>query len=277
MKMTACVRRSKWGKAHTDDQRGAPFFDHHVKACHSALPATPMTATPPIPGWYGKLPTLGDFASRRLESSFIDPWDAWLSEGIAALRTQADEQWLDHYLASPVWRFVLMPGVIGLDTAMAGVLMPSVDRVGRYFPLTLAAPLNVTPQSAAEVDELQAWLHQLDDTAADALHDDWSVDQLEAALEHRPLGLNATLAVPPGADALSSVIQGQVLHTALPLSSRHDLSALIAHSSALQWQTATQGLAFWWAESAEGQPRSLVSRGLPRGEGFATLLGNAAA
>jgi type VI secretion system protein ImpM len=236
-----------------------------------------MTATPPIPGWYGKLPTLGDFASRRLEASFIAPWDAWLSEGIAALRTQAGEHWLDAYLASPVWRFVLMPGVIGLDTAMAGVLMPSVDRVGRYFPLTLATPLNATPQSAAQVDELQAWLHQLDDTAADALHDDWSVDQLEAALERLPPGLNATNAVPPGADALSSVLQGQVLHATLPLSSRQDLSALLAHSSATQWQAATQGLAFWWAESAEGAPRSLVSRGLPRGDGFAALLGSAAA
>lgn len=236
-----------------------------------------MTATPPIPGWYGKLPTLGDFASRRLEPTFIDPWDAWLAEGIAALRAQAESTWLDHYLASPVWRFMLMPGVIGLDTPVAGVLMPSVDRVGRYFPLTLAAPLTTTPQSAAEVEHVQAWLHQLDDTAADALHEDWSIDQLESTLERMPLGLNATSAVPPGADALSSVIQGQVLHTALPLSNRHDLSALIAHSAAVQWQAAAQGLAFWWAETAEGAPRSLVSRGLPRGDGFAALLGSAAA
>lgn len=235
-----------------------------------------MTAQHPIPGWYGKLPTLGDFASRRLEPGFITPWDAWLAEGIAGLRAQAEDAWLAHYLASPVWRFVLMPCVIGLDTAMAGVLMPSVDRVGRYFPLTLAAPLGTVPQSMAQVDDLQAWLHQLDDTAADALHEDWSVDQLEAELERLPM--NTPHSAPCAAlNALSDVIQGRLPHATLPLPSRHHLSILLELSAATQWQTAAQGLAFWWAESAEGAPRSLVSRGLPRGDGFAALLGSAAA
>ena len=235
-----------------------------------------MTTAPPIPGWYGKLPTLGDFASRRLQASFIDPWDAWLAEGIAGLRVQDEAAWLDHYLASPVWRFVLMPGVIGLDTAMAGVLMPSVDRVGRYFPLTLIAPIAPTPSTPADTEALLAWLHQLDDAAADALHDDWTVDQLEAELERLPpppLSASAS----PGTAALDAVLQGQLPHASLPLPGRTELLSLLTHSSATQWQTAAQGLAFWWAESAEGVPRSLVSRGLPRGDGFATLLGGAAA
>ncbi len=73
------------------------------------------------------------------------------------------------------------------------------------------------------------------------------------------------------------MLQGQALHASLPLTGRGDLQALLTQSSAMQWQTAAQGLAFWWAESAEGVPRSLVSRGLPRGDGFAALLGSAAA
>jgi type VI secretion system protein ImpM len=235
-----------------------------------------MSAPHPIPGWYGKLPTLGDFASRRLEASFIDPWDAWLAEGIADLQSRSGETWLDHYLASPVWRFVLMPGVADQATAMAGVLMPSVDRVGRYFPLTLAAPLDTLPQSIAQVEDLQAWLHQLDDTAADALHDDWSVDQLEAELAR--LAMNTPHGVASAAlDALGSVIQGHLPYAALSLPGRHHLGTLLEASAATQWQAAAQGLAFWWAESGEGEPRSLVSRGLPRGDGFAALLGSAAA
>ncbi|MDI1258125.1 type VI secretion system-associated protein TagF [Aquabacterium sp.] len=236
-----------------------------------------MTATPPIPGWYGKLPTLGDFASRRLEPTFIDPWDAWLAEGIAGLRAQAEGTWLDHYLASPVWRFLLMPGVIGLDTAMAGVLMPSVDRVGRYFPLTLIAPIAPTPSTAADTDALLAWLHQLDDAAADALHDDWSIEQLESELERLLPPTPTTPAPSPGASALASVLQGPLQHAHLPVAGRADLSSLLAQSAATSWQAAAQGLAFWWTESAEGAPRSLVSRGLPRGDGFAALLGSAAA
>ena len=27
-------------------------------------------------GWYGKLPASGDFVTRRLPPSFIEPWDA---------------------------------------------------------------------------------------------------------------------------------------------------------------------------------------------------------
>ena len=37
-------------------------------------------------------------------------------------------------------RFWLAPGVLTPD-AWSGLLMPSVDRVGRHFPFTLAAPL----------------------------------------------------------------------------------------------------------------------------------------
>lgn len=232
-----------------------------------------MTATTSPPGWYGKLPTLGDFASRRLEPSFIDPWDAWLAQGIATLRETTGEAWLDAYLASPVWRFVLMPEVLG-GQAMAGVLMPSVDRVGRYFPLTLATPLPALPGAGAELDALLNWLHQLDDAAADALHDDWDVDRLEAELARLPLpGLAGTSA--PGLGALASVLTGQASHAGLPLGSRAELGALLSQGAARQWQDATRGLAFWWAESGQDAPRSLVSRGLPQGEGFAALLGRA--
>ncbi|WP_027159854.1 type VI secretion system-associated protein TagF [Methylobacter luteus] len=92
-----------------------------------------------IPGFYGKLPVLGDFISRRLSREFINPWDKWLQSAMAASQQQLGEHWLKAYLSSPVWRFALSPGLCG-HTGWLGVLMPSVDRVGRYFPLTLALP-----------------------------------------------------------------------------------------------------------------------------------------
>ena len=144
-----------------------------------------MQADDAIPGWYGKLPTLGDFASRRLDGDFIEPWDLWLGDGLAGQRETLGEAWLDAYLASPTWRFVLMPGTLaGLDgdPAFAGVLMPSVDRVGRYFPLTLVSRLQRLPQSVTALESLLGWLHRLEDLALDALQDDWSIDDLEDAL-----------------------------------------------------------------------------------------------
>jgi len=89
-------------------------------------------------GFYGKLPSHGDFLSRRLPRQFIEPWDDWLQGSIAASREQLDKQWLDTFLFSPIWQFGLAPEICG-DDAWAGVLMPSVDKVGRYYPLTLVA------------------------------------------------------------------------------------------------------------------------------------------
>src|SRR5665213_103834 len=138
---SACARSSN--SVAPDRCEGHPRFGTFMKLASDV-------AT--IPGWYGKLPSLGDFASRRLEADFIEPWDLWLGEAIQAQRDSMGDAWLDAYLQSPPWRFILMPGVLSeFDPGLilAGVLMPSVDRVGRYFPLTIAASIAGLPSSRA--------------------------------------------------------------------------------------------------------------------------------
>lgn len=143
-----------------------------------------MNPTPgPTLGWYGKLPSLGDFASRRLPAGFIEAWDAWLAAGLAHWRDLAPDTWLTAYLNGPSLRFLLMPGSLtGTQAAWCGVLMPSVDRVGRYFPLTLAQPLAALPAEATVLQALLGWLRRLDDLALDALEEDWLPDQLDQEL-----------------------------------------------------------------------------------------------
>ncbi len=105
---------------------------------------TPSAASSPsalfvsaaLPGWFGKLPGMGDFAHRRLPEGFRAVWDAWLQRGLARLRDRHAD-WMERYLEAPVWCFALGPRVAG-EGAWIGVLMPSVDGVGRYFPFTLA-------------------------------------------------------------------------------------------------------------------------------------------
>jgi type VI secretion system protein ImpM len=80
-------------------------------------------------GWYGKLPSAGDFIGRgsRLR---IKALDLWLSEGFARARQLPGVP----SEASPIWNFALPK--IALDgSAMLGVLAPSEDRVGRKFAL----------------------------------------------------------------------------------------------------------------------------------------------
>ncbi|MGS0758915.1 type VI secretion system-associated protein TagF, partial [Roseateles sp. GG27B] len=48
-----------------------------------------------IPGWYGKLPSLGDFASRRLNPDFIEDWDVWLATGLGDWREREPTTWLE--------------------------------------------------------------------------------------------------------------------------------------------------------------------------------------
>jgi len=89
-------------------------------------------------GFYGKLPARGDFVRAGLPRDFIEPWDAWWQRMLVGSREVVGEAWTAVWLQAPIWRFALPPGMCGSD-AVLGLWLPSVDRVGRFFPLTLAA------------------------------------------------------------------------------------------------------------------------------------------
>ncbi|MEN9630473.1 MAG: hypothetical protein RJA10_3701 [Pseudomonadota bacterium] len=226
------------------------------------------------PGWHGKLPSLGDFASRRLPHEFIEVWDGWLAAGLAALRAAGPERWLDGYLASPIWRFMLLPGALPGPVGQqgwVGVLMPSVDRAGRYFPFTMAWPLARLPSDGEGFSALHRWLHQLDDLAADALQDDWTVPQLEAELERLHPPTFGDLASARGATAL----QPGRSNSTVVIDSAADVTALITVDALGFWQTAASGQALWWCEPGADPGRLVVTRGLPAGEHIGLLFGSA--
>jgi len=136
-------------------------------------------------GWYGKLPAFGDFASRRLPSAFIRDYDAWLAQSLLHARTLLGTDWTQTYLDCPVWRFLLPPGVLGPEQheTWAGVMMASVDRVGRQFPFTLAAALEGVIEPSENLPALVRWWTGLEDVALDALQNDLDGDALDAELE----------------------------------------------------------------------------------------------
>lgn len=232
-----------------------------------------MNPVSDAPGWHGKLPSLGDFASRRLGADFIEPWDDWLATGLLALREADPEGWLQAYLASPSWRFLLLPGALpgaAGAQAWAGVLMPSVDRVGRYFPLSLVQPLGGGPATTAQMHALWQWLGRLDELARDALFDDWTADRLEQEL--------AQMAGPPQPVLAAQDLLAEPVAVAggsewPPLQGRDAAAVIGARAQGLWWAQAW-GQTWWHAQPDDAPPQVLRCDGLPSALG--RLFGQAA-
>jgi type VI secretion system protein ImpM len=137
-------------------------------------------ASPGVAGCFGKLRGNGDFVTRRLPASFVEPWDAMLQAGLLAGRAARGRAWLDAYLTAPLWRFALGGGVLG-ESGWAGVLMPSVDSAGRHFPLTIAAPVaaHAWPLWRAHAD---AWFERCGALALATLEEGACLADFDAAL-----------------------------------------------------------------------------------------------
>jgi len=136
-------------------------------------------------GWFGKLPSSGDFVTRRVHPSFIERWDAWLNAMLAGSRERLGAGWRETFLSAPAWRFVLAPGVIGAD-GWAGVIMPSVDSVGRYFPLTVVSQLPVKGMDAVTtLFRAHNWYAEVEPVTAVALAPDAEIETFDAQLSNR--------------------------------------------------------------------------------------------
>jgi len=215
-----------------------------------------------VPGWYGKLPSLGDFASRRLEGEFIPAWDAWLQTVLSATRSMLGEEWLDTYLTMPIWRFVLMPGLIGTN-GWAGVLMPSVDRVGRQFPLTLVATLPSYTALAAAVFKGAEWFAGLEEAALGVLDTTRGPDDLDQSLVGRGFSTPPTSELHSsdggGLQRLSSADDG--------FESRAKEESLRAWSQHVGWKGV------WWTRGrVNSDPLMLTCSELPTPVEFSCLL-----
>ena len=228
-------------------------------------------------GFYGKLPCKGDFLQRRVSQEFVDTWDAWLQQCLVASREQLQEHWLDAYLTGPVWRFVLADGVCG-SGAYAGVMLPSVDRVGRYFPLTLVAQLN-TRDCLLEVagDAGRQWFDSAEALALEALQ----ATELDLAAFDAQV---AALGSPSNEPQVSeSVYLRDLMHDKfarrpgqwqVPLSSVHAMQRAANVFASRELERTMRPLALWWSDGSDlVTPCWLSSRGLPAAASFAAMLG----
>lgn len=196
-------------------------------------------------GWFGKMPALGDFASRRLPPHWLAQWDDWLQHELVRSRAAlGDDAWLAAFLVAPVRRFWLAAGLLTAE-AWLGLLMPSVDAAGRHFPFTLARPL-AGRDELADAWAQRAWLDAADAVARQVLDPAFGVDALEQALRLLPAAASAPVAA-------SQLAQPGLLPHALATRRPPPRSA-------------------WWCEGAQHESDFVCCSALPTGAAFDALL-----
>ncbi len=222
------------------------------------------------PGFFGKLPSRGDFVSRRTSSDFSGRWDAWLQACVGASRAALGDAWLDVYLTSPIWRFALAPGVCG-EQAQLGVLMPSVDKVGRYFPLAAVVACDGAGGPLAVAAELEPWYAQVETLMLATL--------AETPLELEDFDRRLAALVPsaPAAAECEAAEQGAVNERGEPrhlrVAAGRTLREALLPLGIAALETAGSARSFWWTQGSERvEPCMLLAHELPSPDAFVALL-----
>lgn len=224
-----------------------------------------------LPGWYGKIACLGDFASRRLPTEFILRWDKWLQDVISGSRGQLGHGWLDAYLTSPVWHFVTLPGVLG-EYVWAGVMMPSVDKVGRYFPLTIACALPALPASENSLTLLDSWMERMEGLALSTLDTTRTAQQFDDAVAAAVPAPALLAANRPMARSLLDALRSDDIGLfGVPPSD--EWPRTLGDMATLAFGESLRGATLWWAQGESGRnSQMLACRGLPDTLRFITML-----
>ena len=198
-------------------------------------------------GMFGKLPSKRDFVAYNMPRPFLDQWEAWLQTALATSKLKLGSQWQDIFLTMPIWRFWFGAEVFG--QAVTGALMPSVDGIGRYFPLCLCAcaPPETILRSPPCKD-LDTWHESCEAFLLQMLEDHLALEPL-ALLEKLAFAPTEILGHSP--ETLGSVkrwtAEGDTLEQLFKAFGTYNQQA--AHSSK----------SYWWTKGGANQPAQLLA------------------
>jgi len=218
-------------------------------------------------GLFGKIPSQGDFFQRDLPLTFVRPWDEWLSRGMVASQAALGGDWAQVYLLSPPWRFHLAPGLCG-ETGWIGVLVASIDRVNRFYPVTLALPFTASSAPTFMAD-WRGILDQLEAAAFALIDAQTPMDQIlaeakagiDAEREKQAATNNQRFQWSEAADPRAWIAFGDQQST--PLMPAGPILNGIGNDAG----------SLWWHEFWEPHPPTTwLCRGLPPEESFTLLL-----
>lgn len=217
-------------------------------------------------GLYGKLPSKRDFVSIATPRHFLQIWEPWIADCLAQSRDAlGDANWDRVFSEAPIWRFVLGTDLDG--GGGFGVLMPSMDAIGRYFPLTLVAqaePGGALPKP--DIEHGQTWFAAAEDFLMSLLDAGTARTAIDTGLK----SLSACDMQPPR-DGSATAAEASVGFIGL-----YDADAIgrpLEDFFTDDDGGATADESFWWTLGNENyKPRAFVQRSLPGPLQFTAML-----
>lgn len=218
-------------------------------------------------GLFGKLSAKRDFIALATPRSFLEVWEPWVQASLSASRHQLGDRWQQAYLTAPVWRFWLGAGICG--TPIAGAIMPSLDGVGRYYPLTVHAAADAgAPIAPPDVDIQDDWFGMAENFLLSTLDRDATFEAISQALE----GLAPPLVQTQWDGEGAAVIVALGDDMAATMSVGNTFAASLASLRAARPEIYAAA-SFWWTTGGgDFPPLALSCRGLPDPFQYSTLL-----
>jgi type VI secretion system protein ImpM len=215
---------------------------------------------------FGKLPAKRDFVAVNMPRDLLRFWEVWLQGALAGSMHALGPGWRDAYLAAPIWRFWLGREHVGSE--VMGAFMPSLDGVGRYFPLAVLAQAPEGQAFAPPTGDLQgAWFDRAEHFLLDTLEPEAAYDETLAALGNLPapeMVARDAQADPQAGGGLTGVADETGDGDIATLMERLDRAdALVRQASG----------SYWWTIGGESFPAlALRARTLPEAQNFSLLL-----
>ena len=173
--------------------------------------------------------------------------------------------WTGAYNRAPIWRFWLGSDFCG--EATIGAFMPSVDGVGRPFPLTIFVGETENCVAPPEINSNERWCEAAEAVLLEALDESATLEAIVDKVATMP----APFAQPRGGD----VEDVSELRDRAVLVRNVDREIMLAFREARQFgnRRAFARESFWWTIGGGGfQPLVLSQVGLPSAVRFADLL-----
>ena len=206
---------------------------------------------------FGKVAAKRDFVAAHAQRQFLDVWEPWIQGGMSASHQGLGKQWQAAFLKTPIWRFWLGEELCG--TTVMGAFMPSLDGVGRYFPLTVFA---CADEGAAipppELNMQDDWFVATENFLLSTLDQDTTYEAITAGLDQ----LAAPRAEPPSASPPDLILAPQGMVGRVP--SERSFSEIFATMRIAHHATSYGSSTFWWTIGGEGfHPIALSGRRMP--------------